>query len=153
MWKKGYNLSEFVYVCIQRKPRVAPNPVPTSPTSSTPEPDTSTVPMDNATIPNSALQAPTGTQPTHVDTHYHWWMCLSGMFSSSVTLSDTPSPPFVLRWQRNLTNSELYTQVWFKIRHNGPLCLITITMSSSNKSRSLQYWLLCLFSASLCVSK
>ncbi|TNN89152.1 Polycomb protein SCMH1 [Liparis tanakae] len=43
----------------KRKPRVAPNPAPTSPTSSTPEPDTSTVPMDNATIPNSALQAPT----------------------------------------------------------------------------------------------
>ncbi|XP_056157723.1 polycomb protein SCMH1 [Lampris incognitus] len=43
----------------KRKPRVAPNPVPTSPTSSTPEPDTSTVPLDNATIPNSALQAPT----------------------------------------------------------------------------------------------
>lgn len=49
-------------VCIQRKPRVVPNPVPTSPTSSTPEPDTSTVPLDNATIPNSALQAPTGTR-------------------------------------------------------------------------------------------
>uniref|UniRef100_A0AAQ5YY30 SAM domain-containing protein n=1 Tax=Amphiprion ocellaris TaxID=80972 RepID=A0AAQ5YY30_AMPOC len=48
-----------VCVCIQRKPRVVPNPVPTSPTSSTPEPDTSTVPLDNATIPNSALQAPT----------------------------------------------------------------------------------------------
>uniref|UniRef100_A0A3Q3LB73 Scm polycomb group protein homolog 1 n=1 Tax=Mastacembelus armatus TaxID=205130 RepID=A0A3Q3LB73_9TELE len=43
----------------RRKPRVVPNPVPTSPTSSTPEPDTSTVPLDNATIPNSALQAPT----------------------------------------------------------------------------------------------
>ncbi|XP_041844466.1 polycomb protein SCMH1 isoform X3 [Melanotaenia boesemani] len=43
----------------KRKPRVVPNPVPTSPTSSTPEPDTSTVPIDNATIPNSALQAPT----------------------------------------------------------------------------------------------
>ncbi|XP_061573217.1 polycomb protein SCMH1 isoform X3 [Cololabis saira] len=43
----------------KRKPRVVPNPVPTSPTSSTPEPDTSTVPMDNATIPSSALQAPT----------------------------------------------------------------------------------------------
>lgn len=48
-------------LCMQRKPRVVPNPVPTSPTSSTPEPDTSTVPLDNATIPNSALQAPTGT--------------------------------------------------------------------------------------------
>uniref|UniRef100_A0A1A7XFK5 Sex comb on midleg homolog 1 n=2 Tax=Iconisemion striatum TaxID=60296 RepID=A0A1A7XFK5_9TELE len=43
----------------KRKPRVMPNPVPTSPTSSTPEPDTSTVPQDNATIPKSALQAPT----------------------------------------------------------------------------------------------
>ncbi|XP_010785963.1 polycomb protein SCMH1-like [Notothenia coriiceps] len=43
----------------KRKPRVVPNPVPTSPTTSTPEPDTSTVPLDNATIPNSALQAPT----------------------------------------------------------------------------------------------
>uniref|UniRef100_A0A3B3TZL5 Scm polycomb group protein homolog 1 n=1 Tax=Poecilia latipinna TaxID=48699 RepID=A0A3B3TZL5_9TELE len=43
----------------KRKPRVLPNLVPTSPTSSTPEPDTSTVPQDNATIPNSALQAPT----------------------------------------------------------------------------------------------
>ncbi|XP_076008866.1 polycomb protein SCMH1 isoform X1 [Genypterus blacodes] len=43
----------------KRKPRVVPNAVPTSPTSSTPEPDTSTVPQDNATIPNSALQAPT----------------------------------------------------------------------------------------------
>ncbi|XP_077950599.1 polycomb protein SCMH1 isoform X2 [Gasterosteus aculeatus] len=43
----------------KRKPRVAANPVPTSPTSSTPEPDTSTVPTDNATIPSSALQAPT----------------------------------------------------------------------------------------------
>lgn len=52
-----------VRVCAytQRKPRVVPNPVPTSPTTSTPEPDTSTVPLDNATIPNSALQAPTGT--------------------------------------------------------------------------------------------
>ncbi|XP_066573505.1 polycomb protein SCMH1 isoform X3 [Amia ocellicauda] len=43
----------------KRKPRVVPNPVPTSPTSSTPEPDTSTVPQDNATIPSAALQAPT----------------------------------------------------------------------------------------------
>ncbi|XP_024917114.1 polycomb protein SCMH1 [Cynoglossus semilaevis] len=43
----------------KRKPRLVPNPVPTSPISSTPEPDTSTVPQDNATIPNSALQAPT----------------------------------------------------------------------------------------------
>ncbi|KAJ8290208.1 hypothetical protein GJAV_G00009940 [Gymnothorax javanicus] len=43
----------------KRKPRVVPNPVPTSPTSSTPEPDTSTVPLDNATIPTAALQAPT----------------------------------------------------------------------------------------------
>ncbi|XP_055084170.1 polycomb protein SCMH1 isoform X2 [Periophthalmus magnuspinnatus] len=43
----------------KRKPRVIPNQVPTSPTSSTPEPDTSTVPLDNATIPKSALQAPT----------------------------------------------------------------------------------------------
>nr|XP_057910077.1 polycomb protein SCMH1 isoform X3 [Doryrhamphus excisus] len=43
----------------KRKPRLVPNAVPTSPTSSTPEPDTSTVPLDNATIPNSALQAPT----------------------------------------------------------------------------------------------
>uniref|UniRef100_A0A8C7YCT5 Scm polycomb group protein homolog 1 n=1 Tax=Oryzias sinensis TaxID=183150 RepID=A0A8C7YCT5_9TELE len=43
----------------KRKPKLVPNPAPTSPTSSTPEPDTSTVPLDNATIPNSALQAPT----------------------------------------------------------------------------------------------
>lgn len=43
----------------KRKPRVVANPVPTSPTSSTPEPDTSSVPLDNATIPNAALQAPT----------------------------------------------------------------------------------------------
>ncbi|XP_069051597.1 polycomb protein SCMH1 isoform X2 [Lepisosteus oculatus] len=43
----------------KRKPRLIPNPVPTSPTSSTPEPDTSTVPQDNATIPTAALQAPT----------------------------------------------------------------------------------------------
>lgn len=43
----------------KRKPRVIPNPAPTSPTSSTPEPDTSTVPLDNATIPSSELQAPT----------------------------------------------------------------------------------------------
>ncbi|XP_077383727.1 polycomb protein SCMH1 isoform X2 [Festucalex cinctus] len=43
----------------KRKPRLVPNPIPTSPTSSTPEPDTSTVPLDNATIPKSALQAPT----------------------------------------------------------------------------------------------
>ncbi|XP_062322198.1 polycomb protein SCMH1-like [Osmerus eperlanus] len=43
----------------KRKPRVVPDPVPTSPTSSTPEPDTSSVPMDNASIPSSALQAPT----------------------------------------------------------------------------------------------
>lgn len=49
-----------VCIFLQRKPRVVPNPAPTSPTSSTPEPDTSTVPLDNATIPNSALQAPTG---------------------------------------------------------------------------------------------
>ncbi|XP_077455410.1 polycomb protein SCMH1 isoform X1 [Stigmatopora argus] len=44
----------------KRKPRLVPIPVPTSPTSCTPEPDTSTVPLDNATIPKSALQAPTG---------------------------------------------------------------------------------------------
>ncbi|XP_049336468.1 polycomb protein SCMH1 isoform X2 [Astyanax mexicanus] len=43
----------------KRKPRVVPDPVPNSPTSSTPEPDTSSVPLDNATIPSSALQAPT----------------------------------------------------------------------------------------------
>ncbi|XP_076136620.1 polycomb protein SCMH1 isoform X1 [Alosa pseudoharengus] len=43
----------------KRKPRVPPNPMPTSPTCSTPEPDTSSVPLDNATIPSSALQAPT----------------------------------------------------------------------------------------------
>ncbi|XP_066538869.1 polycomb protein SCMH1-like isoform X2 [Hoplias malabaricus] len=43
----------------KRKPRVVPDPVPTSPTSSTPEPDTSSVPLDNATIPSAALQAPT----------------------------------------------------------------------------------------------
>ncbi|XP_026857377.1 polycomb protein SCMH1 isoform X3 [Electrophorus electricus] len=43
----------------KRKPRVMPDPVPTSPTSSTPEPDTSSVPLDNATIPSAALQAPT----------------------------------------------------------------------------------------------
>ncbi|XP_061919937.1 polycomb protein SCMH1-like isoform X1 [Entelurus aequoreus] len=43
----------------KRKPRLVPNPVPTSPTSSMPEPDTSTIILDNATIPNSALQAPT----------------------------------------------------------------------------------------------
>ncbi|XP_053737568.1 polycomb protein SCMH1-like isoform X1 [Synchiropus splendidus] len=61
----------------KRKPRVPPNPVPTSPTSSTPEPDTSTVPMDNATIPSSALQAPTvcvylnkyGKVGPHLDQH------------------------------------------------------------------------------------
>ncbi|KAG9331201.1 hypothetical protein JZ751_019756 [Albula glossodonta] len=60
----------------KRKPRVVPNPVPTSPTSSTPEPDTSTVPLDNATIPNAALQAPTvcvylnkyGKSGPHLDT-------------------------------------------------------------------------------------
>lgn len=45
----------------QRKQRVASDPVPTSPTSSTPEPDTSSVPLDNATIPSAAMQAPTGT--------------------------------------------------------------------------------------------
>lgn len=43
----------------KRKPRALALPVPTSPTSSTPEPDTSTVPLDHATIPSSALQAPT----------------------------------------------------------------------------------------------
>ncbi|XP_036442786.1 polycomb protein SCMH1-like isoform X1 [Colossoma macropomum] len=43
----------------KRKPRVVPDPVPISPTSSTPEPDTSSVPLDNATIPSAALQAPT----------------------------------------------------------------------------------------------
>ncbi|KAI5614148.1 polycomb protein SCMH1 isoform X1 [Silurus asotus] len=43
----------------KRKQRVASDPVPTSPTSSTPEPDTSSVPMDNATIPSAAMQAPT----------------------------------------------------------------------------------------------
>uniref|UniRef100_A0A3Q3W3S3 SLED domain-containing protein n=1 Tax=Mola mola TaxID=94237 RepID=A0A3Q3W3S3_MOLML len=54
-----------------------PNPVPTSPTTTTPEPDTSTVPLDNATIPNSALQAPTvcvylnkyGKVGPHLDQH------------------------------------------------------------------------------------
>lgn len=49
------------YCLTQRKPRLIPNPMPTSPSSSTPEPDTSSVPMDNATIPKAALQAPTGT--------------------------------------------------------------------------------------------
>uniref|UniRef100_UPI00398EC69B polycomb protein SCMH1 n=1 Tax=Pristiophorus japonicus TaxID=55135 RepID=UPI00398EC69B len=44
----------------KRKPRVVQNPVPTSPTTSTPEPDTSTVPQDAATIPSAAiLQSPT----------------------------------------------------------------------------------------------
>lgn len=43
----------------KRKPRLMPNPMPTSPSSSTPEPDTSSVPLDNATIPSAALQAPT----------------------------------------------------------------------------------------------
>ncbi|XP_051575565.1 polycomb protein SCMH1-like isoform X4 [Myxocyprinus asiaticus] len=43
----------------KRKPRLLPNPMPTSPSSSTPEPDTSSVPLDNATIPSAALQAPT----------------------------------------------------------------------------------------------
>ncbi|ROJ29311.1 Polycomb protein SCMH1 [Anabarilius grahami] len=43
----------------KRKPRLVPNPMPTSPSSSTPEPDTSSVPLDNATIPSAALQAPT----------------------------------------------------------------------------------------------
>lgn len=46
----------------QRKQRVASDPVPASPTSSTPEPDTSSVPLDNATIPSAAMQAPTGTR-------------------------------------------------------------------------------------------
>ncbi|XP_060778182.1 polycomb protein SCMH1-like isoform X3 [Neoarius graeffei] len=43
----------------KRKQRVASDPVPASPTSSTPEPDTSSVPLDNATIPSAAMQAPT----------------------------------------------------------------------------------------------
>ncbi|XP_067867806.1 polycomb protein SCMH1-like isoform X3 [Heterodontus francisci] len=44
----------------KRKPRALQNPVPTSPTTSTPEPDTSTVPQDAATIPNTAImQSPT----------------------------------------------------------------------------------------------
>ncbi|TSK34921.1 Polycomb protein SCMH1 [Bagarius yarrelli] len=43
----------------KRKQRVASDPIPTSPTSSTPEPDTSSVPLDNATIPSAAMQAPT----------------------------------------------------------------------------------------------
>ncbi|XP_072404078.1 polycomb protein SCMH1 isoform X3 [Chiloscyllium punctatum] len=44
----------------KRKPRALQNPVPTSPTSSTPEPDTSTVPQDAATIPSAAImQSPT----------------------------------------------------------------------------------------------
>ncbi|XP_056126809.1 polycomb protein SCMH1 isoform X1 [Rhinichthys klamathensis goyatoka] len=43
----------------KRKPRLVPNPMPTSPSSSTPEPDTSSVPLDHATIPSAALQAPT----------------------------------------------------------------------------------------------
>ncbi|XP_053563074.1 polycomb protein SCMH1 isoform X2 [Bombina bombina] len=43
----------------KRKPRLLLNPVPTSPTNSTPEPDTSTVPQDAATIPCAAMQAPT----------------------------------------------------------------------------------------------
>ncbi|TWW53460.1 Sex comb on midleg-like protein 4 [Takifugu flavidus] len=46
----------------KRKRGVVPNPVPTSPMTSTPEPGASTVPLDNATIPKSALPAPTGTQ-------------------------------------------------------------------------------------------
>ncbi|XP_078423547.1 polycomb protein SCMH1-like isoform X1 [Cetorhinus maximus] len=44
----------------KRKPRALQNPVPNSPTSSTPEPDTSTVPQDAATIPSTAImQSPT----------------------------------------------------------------------------------------------
>eukprot|EP00061_Rhincodon_typus_P014210 g41102.t1 len=44
----------------KRKPRALQNPVPTSPTSSTPEPDTSTVPQDAATVPSTAImQSPT----------------------------------------------------------------------------------------------
>uniref|UniRef100_A0A672LFE6 Scm polycomb group protein homolog 1 n=1 Tax=Sinocyclocheilus grahami TaxID=75366 RepID=A0A672LFE6_SINGR len=43
----------------KRKPRLVPNPMPASPSTSTPEPDTSSVPLDNATIPSAALQAPT----------------------------------------------------------------------------------------------
>uniref|UniRef100_A0A8C2CIZ2 Scm polycomb group protein homolog 1 n=1 Tax=Cyprinus carpio TaxID=7962 RepID=A0A8C2CIZ2_CYPCA len=43
----------------KRKPRLGPNAMPTSPSTSTPEPDTSSVPLDNATIPSAALQAPT----------------------------------------------------------------------------------------------
>ncbi|XP_051892286.1 polycomb protein SCMH1-like isoform X2 [Pristis pectinata] len=44
----------------KRKPRALQNPVPTSPTTSTPEPDTSTVPQDAATIPSTAImQSPT----------------------------------------------------------------------------------------------
>ncbi|XP_056879227.1 polycomb protein SCMH1 isoform X3 [Takifugu flavidus] len=43
----------------KRKRGVVPNPVPTSPMTSTPEPGASTVPLDNATIPKSALPAPT----------------------------------------------------------------------------------------------
>ncbi|XP_007892947.1 polycomb protein SCMH1 isoform X2 [Callorhinchus milii] len=44
----------------KRKPRALHNPVPSSPTSSTPEPDTSTVPQDAATIPSTAImQSPT----------------------------------------------------------------------------------------------
>lgn len=62
----------FFFLSIQRKPRLVPNPVPTSPISSTPEPDTSTVPQDNATIPNSALQAPTGINPPTLTPHNHF---------------------------------------------------------------------------------
>uniref|UniRef100_G3PLE9 Scm polycomb group protein homolog 1 n=1 Tax=Gasterosteus aculeatus TaxID=69293 RepID=G3PLE9_GASAC len=64
----------------KRKPRVAPNPVPTSPTSSTLEPDTSTVPTDNATIPSSALQAPTACTPRWAHLWTSGWSTMSDPF-------------------------------------------------------------------------
>nr|XP_040020821.1 polycomb protein SCMH1 [Gasterosteus aculeatus aculeatus] len=85
----------------KRKPRVAPNPVPTSPTSSTLEPDTSTVPTDNATIPSSALQAPTGTHITDP--------CIGPAFfdkqQHTLTLPTVSSVTYVLRFLEKLCHN------------------------------------------------
>ncbi|KTF77839.1 hypothetical protein cypCar_00027221, partial [Cyprinus carpio] len=74
----------------KRKPRLGPNPMPTSPSSSTPEPDTSSVPLDNATIPSAALQAPTA----YFEQQHH-----------TLTLPAVNSVTYVLRFLEKLCHN------------------------------------------------
>lgn len=117
------NVCVPVCVCIQRKPRVVPNPVPTSPTSSTPEPDTSTVPLDNATIPNSALQAPTGTQPPQT------WTYCTLLYTSLGCVVHEVMTAHALPPQQNLTNMSL--QLHFDGSHSSTLPPLLVVLPPS----------------------